>query len=48
MKLKERIQAAQEEVVAIHKSMNKRDSTLVQDITQSIDDIVHSVISLDK
>lgn len=46
--LKDRIERAQLDVISIHKSMNKRDSTIVQDITQSIDEIVHSVISLEE
>ena len=37
-----------DEIVDIHKFMNKRDSTLVQDITQSIDDIVHSILTLER
>ena len=42
------IKDAREDLVQIHKSMNNRDSKLVQDITQQIDDIVHSIITLDK
>ena len=46
MDLKERIQKARDDVVSIHKAMNKRDSTIVQDITQAIDEIVHNVVTL--
>lgn len=46
-KLKKLIAKAKDDVVQIHKDMNSRDSTIVQDITQYIDEIVHSVQLLD-
>ena len=46
-KMIEQISDVKKDIVGLHKAMNKRDSTLVQDITQSMDDIVHSIFILE-
>ena len=45
-RLSGRLQEAQELVVQIHSQMNTRDSTIVKDIKEKIDDVVHTVISI--
>lgn len=46
-KLKKLIVKARADVVQIHKDMNSRDSTIVQDITSYIDEIAHSVQTIE-
>ena len=39
------LRQAEEDVKTVHKTMNARDSTIVQDITSQIDNIVHSIMT---